>query len=160
VTVVHFVSGPGIPYERLTFRPVQISLSKSLGLSPLSMKPLPFPFVIPSEPDFLPRPAHRDHLCGSLRENHIQLIEAAALDRKSGEGEGSAVRHSCAPPLPCHNRRQSSPNPRGNTNLPSLTPGSGAVRGTTDPSASLGMTKRRGSLLGMGDRWMRRRLLN
>jgi hypothetical protein len=35
-----------------------------------------------------------------LKENHMQLTEAAALDRKSGEAEGSAVRHSCAPPLP------------------------------------------------------------
>jgi hypothetical protein len=33
-----------------------------------------------------------------LKENHTQLIEAAALDGKSGEAEGSAVRHSCAPP--------------------------------------------------------------
>src|SRR3984885_8813802 len=37
------------------------------------------------------------------KENHMQLIEAATLDRKSGEAEGSAVRHSCAPPLPAHN---------------------------------------------------------
>jgi hypothetical protein len=37
------------------------------------------------------------------KENHMQLTEAATLDRKSGEAEGSAVRHSCAPPLPAHN---------------------------------------------------------
>ena len=33
----------------------------------------------------------------------MQLTEAASLDRKSGEAEGSAVRHSCAPLLPAHN---------------------------------------------------------
>jgi hypothetical protein len=31
------------------------------------------------------------------KENHMQLTEAVTLDRKSGEAEGSAVRHSCAP---------------------------------------------------------------
>jgi hypothetical protein len=36
-----------------------------------------------------------------LKENHMQLLEAATLDRKSGEAvEGSAVRHSGAPILP------------------------------------------------------------
>jgi hypothetical protein len=30
----------------------------------------------------------------------MQLTEAATLDRKSGEAEGSVVRHSCAPLLP------------------------------------------------------------
>jgi hypothetical protein len=35
-----------------------------------------------------------------LKENHMQLFEAATLDRKSGEAEGSAVRHSGAPNLP------------------------------------------------------------
>jgi hypothetical protein len=45
-----------------------------------------------------------------LKENHIQLFEAATLDRKSGEAdlsrravEGSAVRHSGAPNLPFYN---------------------------------------------------------
>ena len=32
-----------------------------------------------------------------LKENHMQLFEAATLDRKSGEAEESAVRHSGAP---------------------------------------------------------------
>jgi hypothetical protein len=31
------------------------------------------------------------------------LFEAATLDRKSGEAEGSAVRHSGAPNLPFYN---------------------------------------------------------
>jgi hypothetical protein len=46
-----------------------------------------------------------------LKENHMQLVEAAALDMKSGEAdlsrlavEGSAVRHSGAPHLPLYNR--------------------------------------------------------
>ena len=38
-----------------------------------------------------------------LKENHMQLFEAATLDRKSGEAEGSAVRHSGAPNLPFYN---------------------------------------------------------
>jgi hypothetical protein len=41
-----------------------------------------------------------------FKENHTQLTEAATLDRKSGEAEGPAVRHSCAPPLPVHNPHQ------------------------------------------------------
>jgi hypothetical protein len=40
------------------------------------------------------------------KENHTQLIEVTTLDRKSGGAEGSAVRHSCAPPLPAHNLHQ------------------------------------------------------
>jgi hypothetical protein len=43
-----------------------------------------------------------DHLCGSPKENHMQLTEVATLDRKSGGAEGSAVRHSGAPPLSSH----------------------------------------------------------
>jgi hypothetical protein len=38
-----------------------------------------------------------------LKENHMRLFEAAILDRKSGEAEGSAVRHSGTPNLPFHN---------------------------------------------------------
>ena len=57
------------------------------------------------------------------KENHMQLTEATTLDRKSGEAEGSAVRHSCAPLLPAHNRHQASPNPHGKTNLPFVIPG-------------------------------------
>jgi hypothetical protein len=37
------------------------------------------------------------------KENHMRLFEAAIIDRKSGEAEGSAVRHSGAPDLPFHN---------------------------------------------------------
>jgi hypothetical protein len=44
------------------------------------------------------------------KENHMQLFEAATLDRKSGQAdlsrravEGSAVRHSGAPNLPFYN---------------------------------------------------------
>jgi hypothetical protein len=49
----------------------------------------------------------RDHGCGSLsKENHMQLTEVTTLHRKSGEAEGSAVRHSCAPHLPAHNLHQ------------------------------------------------------
>jgi hypothetical protein len=35
----------------------------------------------------------------------MQLFEAATLDRKSGEAEGSAVRHSGAPNLPFYNSK-------------------------------------------------------
>ena len=35
-----------------------------------------------------------------LKENHMQLIEAATLDRKSGEAEGPAVRPSGASHVP------------------------------------------------------------
>src|SRR6267142_1745375 len=79
----------------------------------------PLLFVIPSVPGFpasLLSQATTDVVLS--KENHTQLTEAATLDRKSGEGEGSAVRHSCAPLLPAHNLRQSSPNPHGNTNSP------------------------------------------
>ena len=38
-----------------------------------------------------------------LKENHTQLFEAATLNRKSGEAEESAVRHSGAPNLPVYN---------------------------------------------------------
>jgi hypothetical protein len=40
------------------------------------------------------------------KENHMQLTEVTTLHRKSGEAEGSAVRHSCAPHLPAHNLHQ------------------------------------------------------
>ena len=38
-----------------------------------------------------------------FKENHTQLTEVATLDRKSGEAEGSAVRHSGAPNLSLYN---------------------------------------------------------
>jgi hypothetical protein len=40
-----------------------------------------------------------------LKENHMQLTEAATLDMKSGEAEGSAVRHSGAPNLPFYDSK-------------------------------------------------------
>ena len=62
------------------------------------------PFVIPSVPGFPTSPLSLATTYVVLsKENHTQLTEAATLDRKSGEAEGSAVRHSCAPPLPAHN---------------------------------------------------------
>jgi hypothetical protein len=46
----------------------------------------PFLFVIPSAyPDFLPHSSHRAAYVVLLKENHMQLFEAATLDRKSGE---------------------------------------------------------------------------
>src|SRR5882724_7926800 len=79
----------------------------------------PLLFVIPRVPGFpasLLSPANTDVVLS--KENHTQLTEAATLNRKSGEGEVSAVRHSCAPLLPAHNLRQSSPNHHGNANSP------------------------------------------
>jgi hypothetical protein len=67
----------------------------------------------------------------------MQLTEAATLDRKSGEAEGSAVRHSCAPLLPAqtstsHHRILME---TLTSTLSFRVPG--VVRGTADPSASL-----------------------
>jgi hypothetical protein len=80
----------------------------------------PFPcnghllFVIPSVPGFPASPLSPATTYVVLpKENHMQLTEAATLDRKSGEAEGSAVRHSCAPLLPARNLHPSSPNHRG-----------------------------------------------
>src|SRR5258707_15558111 len=69
----------------------------------------PLLFVIPSVPGFpasLLSPAIPDVVL--FKENHTQPTEAATLDWKSGEAEGSAVRHSCAPPLLANNLHQSS----------------------------------------------------
>jgi hypothetical protein len=78
-------------------------LSK-LGLKDASVQQPPFPcndpllFVIPSVPGFPASPLSPATTYVVLpKENHMQLTEAATLDRKSGEAEGSAVRHSCAP---------------------------------------------------------------
>ena len=61
-------------------------------------------FVIPSVPGFPTSPLSPATTYVVLpKENHMQLTEAATLDRKSGGAEGSAVRHSGAPPLPFHN---------------------------------------------------------
>jgi hypothetical protein len=81
-------------------------------------------FVIRSVPGFPASrlsPATPDVVL--FKENHMQLTEVTTLDRKFGEGEGSAVRHSCAPPLSAHNLRQPPPNLHGNTNLPFVIPG-------------------------------------
>jgi hypothetical protein len=69
----------------------------------------PLLFVIPSVPGFpasMLSPAIPDVVL--FKENHTQPTEAASLERKSGAAEGSAVRHSCAPPLPANNLHQSS----------------------------------------------------
>jgi hypothetical protein len=60
----------------------------------------PLLFVIPSVPGFPAArlsPATPDVVL--FKENHTQPTEAENLDRKSGEAEGSAVRHSGAPNL-------------------------------------------------------------
>jgi hypothetical protein len=59
---------------------------------PLLMNGCPFLFVIPSVLGFPTSPlsiATTDVVLP--KENHMQLTEAATLDRKSGEAEGSAV---------------------------------------------------------------------
>jgi hypothetical protein len=64
----------------------------------------PLLFVIPSVPGFPApplSPATPDVVL--FKENHTQPTEAAILDRKSGEGEESAVRRSGAPNLPFYN---------------------------------------------------------
>ena len=64
----------------------------------------PVLFVIPSVPGF---PTSQLSLATTyvvlLKENHMQLTEAATFDRKSGEAEGSAVRHSGASNLSFYN---------------------------------------------------------
>jgi hypothetical protein len=74
------------------------------------------PFVIPSAPGFptsLISPATTYVVL--LKENHMQPTEAATLDRKSGEAEGSAVprtfRGSVESPL--QTRLSSRPEPKG-----------------------------------------------
>src|ERR1700692_2140879 len=84
--------------------------------SPPNNRPIPwqrsFPFQQPS-PFCHPERSRISYfaaLAGAtyvvlLKENHMQLFEAATLDRKSGEAEGSAVRHSGAPNLPFYNSK-------------------------------------------------------
>src|ERR1700721_1680045 len=56
------------------------------------------PFVIPSVPGFPTSPLSLATTYVVLpKENHMQSTEAATLDRKSGEAEGSAVRPSALP---------------------------------------------------------------
>jgi len=64
----------------------------------------PLLFVIPSVPGFpaaLLSPATPDVVL--FKENHTQPTEAENFDRKSGEAEASAVRHSGAPNLLFYN---------------------------------------------------------
>jgi hypothetical protein len=50
------------------------------------------PFVIPSVPGFPTSPLSLGTTYVVLsKENHMQLTEAATIDRKSGEAEGSAI---------------------------------------------------------------------
>jgi hypothetical protein len=87
-------SVPGFPTAPTT--------ALALGNGPLLSATLSL-FVIPSVPGFpaaLLSSTTPDVVL--FKENHTQPAEVATLDRKSGEAEGSAVRHSCAPPLPAH----------------------------------------------------------
>jgi hypothetical protein len=83
-----------------------------------SLKASPSPLSSRAYPDFLlHRSRWRPRVWFSPKENHIQSTEAATLDRKSGEAEGSAVRPSAFPnsgvlkqtfsgrPLPRQNNR-------------------------------------------------------
>jgi hypothetical protein len=81
-------------------RPRRPTTALSLGNGPFPFNN-PLLFVIPERT----RISYFAALTGAtyvvlLKENHMQLFEAATLDRKSGEAEGSAVRHSGAPNLP------------------------------------------------------------
>src|SRR5258708_5574694 len=91
--------------------------------------------------------------------NRLFLVTVLSFLSSRAQPSGSAVRHSCAPLLPVHNLHPSSPNLMHETPL-CLSAFPGEVRGTADPSAALGMTKRGGSLQGQGDCWMKQRLLN
>jgi hypothetical protein len=76
-------------------------------------------FVIPSVPGFPAAPlssATPDVVL--FKENHTQPTEAAILDRKSGEAEGSAVRPSGAPLLPATTSTTHRRILMENTNLP------------------------------------------
>jgi hypothetical protein len=94
-------------YPGLTSWVSSVADLSKLDLKNASVQQPPFPcndpllFVIPSAPGF---PASSLSPATTYvvlpKENHMQLTEAATLDRKSGEAEGSAVRHSCAPLLP------------------------------------------------------------
>ena len=71
---------------------------------PLFINRHAFLTVIPSVPGFPTSPrSPRPLMWFSLKRNHMWLTEATALDRKSGEAEGPAVRHSSAPHFSFHN---------------------------------------------------------
>jgi hypothetical protein len=60
------------------------------------MQPPPSPFVIPERTriSYLTALTTATYVV-LYKENHMQSIEAATLDRKSGEAEGSAVPPPC-----------------------------------------------------------------
>jgi hypothetical protein len=73
-------------------RPVQIRFDKRLGSATTLYGTVALSFVIPSVPGFPASPLSTATTYVVLpKENHMQLTEAATLDRKSGEAEGSAV---------------------------------------------------------------------
>jgi hypothetical protein len=86
-------TGEAEPVSKTSIQARKLAVEQLIG-----GEQLPFPynspllFVIPSEPGFpasLLSPAASDVVLS--KENHTQLTEAATLDRKSGEAEGSAV---------------------------------------------------------------------
>jgi hypothetical protein len=65
---------------------------KHLGPATTFYETIALSFVIPSVPGFPTSPFSSTTTYVVLcKENHMQLIEPATLDRKSGEAEGSAV---------------------------------------------------------------------
>jgi hypothetical protein len=65
---------------------------KRLPLETTFHRNVALPFVIPSVPGFPTSPLSPETTYVVLpKENHMHLTEAATLDRKSGEAEGSAV---------------------------------------------------------------------
>jgi hypothetical protein len=81
-----------VPKGRLNFRPVQIRSEKRLGSAATLYATVALSFVIPSVHGFPASPLSPATTYVVLpKENHMQLTEAATPDRKSGEGEGSAV---------------------------------------------------------------------
>jgi hypothetical protein len=88
------VDGKGVLAAQQLPYPLATVLSLSTTLSFLSSR---------AYPDFLLRSSHRCHLCGSPQREPHTVVRSRNLDRKSGEAEGSAVRHSGAPNLPFYN---------------------------------------------------------
>ena len=88
-----------LPFESV--RPTKYALSLGKGPPPFNN---PLLFVIPkrSRISYLTALTSAAYVV-LLKENHMPSFEAAILDRKSGEAEGSAVRHSGAPNFPFYN---------------------------------------------------------
>jgi len=83
--------------DREFSRPVQIRFEKRLGSVTTVYGTVALSFVIPSVPGFPASPLSPATTYVVLsKENHMQLTEAATLDRKSGEAEGSAVSRTSA----------------------------------------------------------------